>query len=131
MDEDQPRREELRDSQEDIIEVQPDKIVNRNVPSEGKDTIEEKNFVIHGSCEKKKDGKSKKAKKAKQIKVGGEPRAKESFENVRKDKHSLSENEKEEVKKREEAKEEIGGVSLCYCFYLFHVAEAYLNAIQT
>ena len=35
--------------------------------------------------------------------------------------------------RREEllAKEEIGGVSLCYCFYLFHVAEAHLNAIQT
>ena len=66
------------------------------------------------------------------MKVGGEPRAEESSKNVRKDKHSLSENEKEELKTGEEAKEEeTGGVSLCSCFYLFHVAEAYLNAIQT
>ena len=47
------------------------------------------------------------------------------------DKQSLSGNEKEEVKKGEKAKEEIGGVSLCSCFYLFHVAEAHLNAMQT
>ena len=42
MDEDPPRREELLDSQEDITEVQPDKVVNQNVPSEGQDTIKEK-----------------------------------------------------------------------------------------
>ena len=48
------------------------------------------------------------------------------------DKQSLSGNEKEEVKTGEEAKEEkTGGVSLFSCFYLFHVAEAHLNAIQT
>ena len=48
------------------------------------------------------------------------------------DKQSLSENEKEEVKKGDEAKEEkTGGVSLFSCFYLFYVAEAYLNTMQT
>ena len=46
------------------------------------------------------------------------------------DKQSSSGNEKEEVKN--EAKEEkTGGVSLFSCFYLFYVAEAYLNAMQT
>ena len=73
----------------------------------------------------------KKREEAKLKEVGGEPRAEESFENVRKDKHSLSGNEKEEVKIGEEAKEEIGGVSLFSFFYLFHVAEAHLNAMQT
>ena len=74
----------------------------------------------------------KKREEAKVKEVGDEPRAEESFENVRKDKHSLSGNEKEEVKKGEEAEEEkTGGVSLCSCFYLFHVAEAHLNAMQT
>ena len=64
--------------------------------------------------------------------VPDQAKLEESSENVRKDKHSLSGNEKEEVKKKEEAREEkIGGVSLCSCFYLFHVAETHLNAIQT
>ena len=89
---DQPKLEEFRDSQEDITEVEPEKVVNQNVPSEGQDTTKEKKLC---------------------------------------DKQSLSGNEKEEVKKGEEAKEEIGGVSLCSCFYLFHVAEAHLNAMQT
>ena len=90
---DPPRREELLDSQEDITEVEPDKVVNQNVPSKGQDTTKEKKLC---------------------------------------DKQSLSENEKEKVKKGEEAKEEkTGGVSLCSFFYLIHVAEAYLNAMQT
>ena len=64
--------------------------------------------------------------------VPDQPRLEESSENVGKVKHSLSGNEKEEVKKGEEAKEEeIGGVFMCSCFYLFHVAETDLNAIQT
>ena len=74
---DQPRREEFRDSQEDITEVEPEKVVNQNIPSEGQDTTKEKKLC---------------------------------------DKQSLSGNEEEEVKKGEEAKEEIGGVSLCSCF---------------
>ena len=90
---DQPKPEESLDSREDITEFEPEKAVNKIVPSEGQDTTKEKNLC---------------------------------------DKQSLSGNEKEEVKTGEEAKEEkTGGVSLFCCFYLFHVAEAHLNAIQT
>jgi len=92
MDEDPRIREELPDSQEDITEVEPDKVVNQNVPSEGQDTTKEKKLC---------------------------------------DKQSLAENEKGEVKKEEAKAEETGGVFLCSCFYLFHVAKAYLNAMQT
>ena len=37
-----PRREGFRDSQEDITEVEPEKVVNQNVPSEGQDTTKKK-----------------------------------------------------------------------------------------
>ena len=78
---DQPKLEKFRDSQEDITEVEPEKVVNQHVTSEGQDTTEEKKLC---------------------------------------DKQSLSENEKEEVKKGEEAKEEkIRGVSLCSFFACF------------
>ena len=40
---DPPRREGFRDSQEDITEVEPEKVVNQNVPSEGQDTTKEQN----------------------------------------------------------------------------------------
>ena len=45
----------------------------------------------------------------------------------------MCEGEVPDPPRREEllAKGEIGGVSLCDCFYLFHVAEAHLNAIRT
>ena len=128
----QPRREGFRDSQEDITEVEPEKVVNQNVPSEGQDTTKEKKICDKQSLSGNEKEEVKKREEAKVKEVGDEPRAEESFENVRKDKHSLSGNEKEEVKKGEEAKEEkTGGVSLCSCFYLFHVAEAHLNAMQT
>ena len=40
---DPPKLEELLDSrQEDITEVEPEKVVNQNVPSEGQDTTKEK-----------------------------------------------------------------------------------------
>ena len=128
----QPRREGFRDSQEDITEVEPEKVVNQNVPSEGQDTTKEKKICDKQSLSGNEKEEVKKREEAKVKEVGDEPRAEESFENFRKDKHSLSGNEKEEVKKGEEAKEEkTGGVSLCSCFYLFHVAEAHLNAMQT
>ena len=126
------RHEGFRDSQENITEVEPEKVVNQNVPSEGQDTTKEKKLCDKQSLSGNEKEEVKKREEAKVREVGGEPRAEESFENVRKDKHGLSENEKEEVKKGEEAKEEkTGGVSLCSFFYLFHVAEAYLNAMQT
>ena len=127
-----PRREGFRDSQEDITEVEPEKAVNKNVSSEGQDTTEEKKLCDKQSLSGNEKEDVKKREEAKVREVGGEPRAEESSENVKKDKQNLSENEKEEVKKGEEAKEKkTGGVSLCSCFYLFHVAEAYLNAMQT
>ena len=90
---DQPKLEKFRDSQEDITEVEPEKVVNQHVPSEGQDTTKEKKLC---------------------------------------DKQSLSGNEKKEVKKGGEAKtEEIRGVSLYSCYYLFQVVEAHLNAMQT
>ena len=129
---DPPRREGFRDSQENITEVEPEKVVNQNVPSEGQDTTKEKKLCDKQSLSGNEKEEVKKREEAEVKEVGGEPRAEESFENVRKDKHGSSENEKEEVKKEEEAKaEEIRGVSLCSGFYLFHVAEAYLNAMQT
>ena len=129
---DPPRREGFRDSQENITEVEPEKVVNQNVPSEGQDTTKEKKLCDKQSLLGNEKEEVKKREEAGVKEVGGGPRAEESFENVRKDKHGSSENEKEEVKKEEEAKaEEIRGVSLCSGFYLFHVAEAYLNAMQT
>ena len=128
---DQPRREEFRHSQEDITEVEPEKVVNQNVPSEGQDTTKEKKLCDKQSLSGNEKEEVKKREEAKVKKVGGEPRAEESSENVKKDKPSSSENEKEEVKNGEEANEEIAGVSLCSCYYLSHVAEAYLNAKQT
>ena len=89
---DQPKPEESLDSRKDITEFEPEKAVNKNVPSEGQDTAKEKKLC---------------------------------------DKQSLSGNKKEDVKNGEEAKEEkTGGVSLFSCFYLFHVAEAHLNAFK-
>ena len=129
---DQPKLEEFRDSQEDITEVAPEKVENQNAPSEGQDTTKEKKLCDKQSLSGNEKEEVKKGEEAKVREAGGEPRAQESFENVRKDKHGLSENEKEEVNKGKEAKEEkTGGVSLCSFFYLFHVAEAYLNAMQT
>ena len=127
---DQPKLEECRDSQQDITD-EPEEVVNQNVPSEGQDTTKKKKLCDKQSLSGNEKEEVKKGEEAKVKKVGGEPRAEESSENVRKDKPSLSENEKEEVKNGEEAKEEIAGVSLCSCFYLFHVAEAHLNAMQT
>ena len=128
---DQPKGEKFRDSQEDITD-KPEKVVNQNVPSEGQDTTKEKKLCDKQSLSGNEKEEVKKREEAKVKEVEGEPRAEESFENDRKDKDGLSENEKEEVKNGEEAKEEkTGGVSLCSGFYLFHVAEAYLNAMQT
>ena len=127
----QPRREGFRDFQGDITKVEPGKVVNQNVRSEGQDTTKEKEICDKQSLSGNEKEEVKKREEAKVKKVGGEPRAEESSENVKKDKPSLSENEKEEVKNGEEAKEEIAGVSLCSCFYLLHVAEAHLNAMQT
>ena len=128
---DQPKLEEFRDSQEDITD-EPEKVVNQNVPSEGQDTTKEKKLCDKQSLSGNEKEEVKKREEAKEKEGGGEPRAEESSENVGKDKHSLSENEKEKVKKGEEAKEEkTGGVFLCSFFYLFHVAEACLNAMQT
>ena len=127
-----PRREGFRDSQEDITEVEPEKVANQNVRSEGQDTTKEKKLCDKQSLSGNEKEEVKKREEAKVKEAGGEPRAQESFENVRKDKHGLSENKREEVNKGKEAKEEkTGGVSLCSFFYLFHVAEAYLNAMQT
>ena len=127
-----PRREGFRDSQEDITEVEPEKVANQNVPFEGQDTTKEKKLCDKQSLSGNEKEEVKKREEAKVKEAGGEPRAQESFENVRKDKHGLSENKREEVNKGKEAKEEkTGGVSLCSFFYLFHVAEAYLNAMQT
>ena len=129
---DQPKLEEFRDSQEDITEVEPEKVENQNAPSEGQDTTKEKKLCDKQSLSGNEKEEVKKREEAKVKEVEGEPRAEESSENVGKDKHSLSENEKEKVKKGEEAKEEkTGGVFLCSFFYLFHVAEACLNAMQT
>ena len=126
---DQPKPEESLDSREDITEFEPEKAVNKNG---GQDTTEEKNLCDKQSLSGNEKEEVKKREEVKVKEAGGEPRAEESFENVRKDKHGLSENEKEEVNKGKEAKEEkTGGVSLCSFFYLFHVAEAYLNAMQT
>ena len=127
-----PRREGFRDSQEDITENEPEKVVNQNAPSEEQDTTKEKKLCDKQSLSGNEKEEVKKREEAKVREAGGEPRAQGSFENVRKDKHGLSENEREEVNKGKEAKEEkTGGVSLCSFFYLFHVAEAYLNAMQT
>ena len=113
-----PRREELLDSQEDITEVEPEKVVNQNIPSEGQDTTKEKKLCDKQSLSGNEKEEVKKREEAKVKEVGGEPRAKESIENDRKVEHSLSGNEKEEVKSGEEAKEEkTGGVSLCSFFY--------------
>ena len=126
-----PRREGFRDSQEDITEVEPEEVVNQNIPSEGQDTTKDKKLCDKQSLSGNEKEEVKKREEAKVKKVGGEPRAEESSENVKKDKPSSSENEKEEVKNGEEANEEIAGVSLCSCYYLSHVAEACLNAKQT
>ena len=115
---DQPKLEEFRDSQEDITEVEPEKVENQNAPSEGQDTTKEKKLCDKQSLSGNEKEEVKKREEAKVKEVEGEPRAEESSENVRKDKNSLSEKEKEEVKKGEEAKEEIGGVSLCSLFLL-------------
>ena len=128
---DPPRREGFRDSQEDITEVEPEEVVNQNIPPEGQDTTKEKKLCDKQSLSGNEKEEVKKREEAKVKKVGGEPRTEESSENVKKDKPSLSENEKGEVKNGEEANEEIAGVSLCSCYYLSHVAEAYLNAKQT
>ena len=128
---DPPRREGFRDSQEDITEVEPEKVVNQNVPSEGQDTTKEKKLCDKQSLSGNEKEGVKKGEEAKEKEVEDETTAEDSSENDRKDKHSLSENEKEEGKKVEEAKEEKTGVSLCSFFNLFHVAESYLNAMQT
>ena len=41
---DQSKPEKLLDSQEDITEVEPEKVVNHNVSSEGQDTTKEQNL---------------------------------------------------------------------------------------
>ena len=115
---DPPRREEFRDSQEDITEVEPEKVVNQNVPSDGQDTTKEKKLCDKHSLSGNEKEEVERTEEANVKEVGGEPRAEESFENVRKDKQSLSENEKKEVKKEVEAKEKkTGGVSLCSFFF--------------
>ena len=113
----QPRREGFRDFQGDITKVEPGKVVNQNVRSEGQDTTKEKKLCDKQSLSGNTKEEVKKREEAKVKEVGGEPRAKESIENDRKVEHSLSGNEKEEVKSGEDAKEQkTGGVSLCSFF---------------
>ena len=109
---DQPRREGFRDSQEDITENEPEKVVNQNVPSEGQDTTKEKKLCNKQSLSGNEKEEVKKREEAKVKKVGGEPRAEESSENVKKDKHSLSE------KKKKKGEEKTEGVFLCSFFLL-------------
>ena len=68
---DPPRREELLDSQEDITEVEPDKVVNQNVPSEGQDTTKEKKLCDKQSLSGNEKEEVKKGEGAKEEKTGG------------------------------------------------------------
>ena len=68
---DPPRREGFRDSQEDITEVEPEKVVNQNVPSEGQDTTKEKKLCDKQSSSGNEKEEVKKGEEAKEEEIRG------------------------------------------------------------
>ena len=68
---DQPKLEEFRDSQEDITEVEPEKVVNENVLSEGQDTTKEKILCDKHNVSGNETEEVKKGEEAKALEIRG------------------------------------------------------------
>ena len=116
---DPPRCEELLDSQEDITEVELDKVVNQNVPSEGQDTTKEKNFVINTAYqEMKKRNLKKRGQNRRKLEVNQElKRAPRTLERINTAYQKMKKRNSKQEKRQKKRKQEVCPCALVFtCF---------------